>query len=292
MSEAAMKTGGCPICGDGDVRLLFQKDEINVCRCHACTFVFAPAESVVAARGTDEEFYSINYFQGREGSGYANYLETTPTLQANARALLQRLQRLSPPKNCLLEIGSGAGHFLQQASPLFERVYGVEICAEICLQPPSSNIRIFPVSVTDLRAEMLAVPPTVIALWDVIEHFQDVRASMKLLADLAAPGCHLVLTTGNIASAYARFAGKNWRLMTPLEHYSYFAPLTITRLLEDIGFRVVAIKSPWKWVPLCLIVNQLERMGRLPSKTWKRVPPSWSIPLSLGDVMFVQAIKQ
>ena len=266
----------------------YERYGIPVYQCPECEFVFAPVEAVLATRGTDDTFYSLDYFEGRTDSGYAAYSETLGALERNAKRLMDRVRAAHPASNCLLEVGSGGGQFLELAAPHFTHVYGVEICAGICTRALPTNVTLFERRLETINPAELAVPANVIVLWDVIEHFPDPRAVMELLGRLAAPGCLIFLTTGNVASPIAHMLGKHWRLITPLEHYSFFAPATMRRLLATAGFRTERITSPWKWVPVVLIAAQLERMLGEGQRAWRWIPRSWRVPLTLGDVMFVQ----
>lgn len=281
--------GRCPLCQRAGAPVLYQKDGIPVCRCGACCLVFAPSSEVVAVRGEDDTFYSLDYFNGRPRSGYVGYSETADALAATARRLLSTVLAARPSLDCLLEIGSGGGQFLAAAAPHFGRVYGVEICEGICTRPLAPNVTLFERKLESIRSDELGAKATVIVMWDVVEHFREPREAIAMLGDLAAPGCLLFLTTGNVASAVARLMGRHWRLMTPLEHYSFFSPRTIALLLEEGGFRLETVSSPWKWVPVCLIAAQLGRMAGVARNAWRRIPPSWRVPMKLGDTMLVQA---
>jgi SAM-dependent methyltransferase len=251
--------------------------------------MFAPAGAVVAVRGTDDAFYSVDYFDGRADSGYAAYSETRGVLERNAAHLVGEVLAARPAQGCLLEVGSGGGQFLELAAPHFARAYGVEICAGICTRVLPDNVTLFERRLETILPAELAAQADVIVLWDVIEHFPDPAAVMELLGRMAAPGCLIFLTTGNIASPLAQLLGKRWRLMTPLEHYSFFAPATMRSAAAAGGFRVERITSPWKWVPVVLIAAQLGRMFGVGQFAWRWVPRSWRVPLTLGDVMLVRA---
>lgn len=259
-----------------------------MCECEGCGFVFAPAAAVIAVRGTDDAFYSLDYFDGRADSGYAAYSETLGVLERNATHLLDGVLAARPARGCLLEVGSGGGQFLEGAAPHFARVYGVEICEGICTRALPANVMLFERRLETILPSEMAAPADVIVMWDVIEHFPDPVAVMELLGRLAAPGCMIFLTTGNVASPLARLLGKRWRLMTPLEHYSFWAPSTIRKAAAAGGFRIEQITSPWKWVPLVLVAAQLGRMFGAGRFAWRWVPRAWRVPLTLGDVMLVR----
>lgn len=243
---------------------------------------------MVATRGSDQTFYSRDYFDGRTDSGYAAYEATGATLARNAERQLTTMLRGQPRRDLLLEVGSGGGHFLRAAAASFTRVVGVEICPGIC-RPVPDNGRVLERPLEAVTLNDCGAPATAIALWDVIEHFSDPRAAIARLAALAAPHARLVLSTGDADSAVARALGRQWRLMTPLEHYSYFTPRTIARLLAEGGFVVERVSRQWKWVPVCLIAAQLGRMTGVGRHAWTSVPPSWRVPMSLGDVMVIEA---
>jgi SAM-dependent methyltransferase len=278
----------CPLCGHRPATVRFKRSGIPVCACGACGFVFAPAGAVIATRGPDDVFYSLDYFDGRADSGYAAYTDTLGALERNAAHLLDAVLAARSARGCLLEVGSGAGQFLERAGPHFTRVYGVEICAGICTRALPSNVTLFERRLETILPSEMTAPADVIVLWDVIEHFPDPVAVMELLGRLAGPGCLIFLTTGNVASPLARLLGKRWRLMTPLEHYSFFAPSTIRKAAAAGGFQIEQITSPWKWVPLVLVAAQLGRMFGAGRFAWRWVPRSWRVPLTLGDVMLVR----
>ncbi|MEA3246469.1 MAG: class I SAM-dependent methyltransferase [Gemmatimonadota bacterium] len=267
-------------------------DHIPVRRCGACGFRFAAADDVRAARGTDAEFYAPDYFDGRDDSGYAAYLATAPTLRRNAARQLAAVLRSGAGCECLLELGSGGGHFLHAAARHFGRVYGIEICEGICERPLPPNATLFERPVEQVSAAEIDGPVTAIALWDVVEHLADPCATVRWLGRVAAPGCRLLLTTGDVSSPLARLMGRRWRLMTPREHYGYFDPATIARALAAGGFEVTRVRHPWKWVPACLALAQLGRMTGLLMNAWRLVPETWRVPMTLGDVMLVEATRR
>lgn len=284
----AARAAACPLCDAPDTRVRAVLDAIPVRRCASCGFQFAARADVVATRGVDDAFYTRDYFDGRDSSGYAAYEATGATLSRNADRQLARLLRGGPDRERLLEVGSGGGHFLRAAAAAFTHVVGVEICPGICRPVPSNGI-VLERALESVTVEDCRGPATAIAMWDVIEHFADPRAAMARIGALAGPQCRLVLSTGDVSSVVARVMGSRWRLLTPLEHYSFFDPASVERLLRTGGFTVERITRQWKWVPVCLVVAQLGRMTGVGRQAWTRVPPSWRVPLTLGDVMVVEA---
>ena len=279
----------CPLCGDERVSTKWEKNSIGISVCGKCSHLFSPVEQVISVRGTDSQFYSADYFSGRAGSGYLSYEQTQSSLKANAARLSRRILAESASRECLLEVGCGAGHFLGETANAFNSLYGIEICNEICPESLPANVKIIPKPAELVTVDDLPIRPTVIVMWDVVEHFANPLRTLQILSGLASENCDLFLSTGNVASLFAHLCGREWRLLTPLEHYSFFTPSTISFLLEKVGFKVESITSAWKWVPLCLIAHQMERILKIKNRISRFVPPGWRIPLSLGDVMIVHA---
>ena len=74
---------------------------------------------------------------------------------------------------------------------------------------------------------------------EVIEHLFDPRVVLTAIRSALAPGGVLAITTPNF-DAVSRFVlGKNWDVISPLEHMYYFTAQTLGRLLEQTGFEVV-----------------------------------------------------
>lgn len=79
--------------------------------------------------------------------------------------------------------------------------------------------------------------------------------------------------------------------MVPPQHLFYFSRRTLTRLLENKGFRVVSCVRPWKLIPLGLVaylvgiwlnfrLRRLEALGSL------------GIPVNLFDTIRLVARKE
>ena len=86
-------------------------------------------------------------------------------------------------------------------------------------------------------------PIDVVCLWDPIEHLERPHAYVEELARILPPGGIVALTTGDIGSVVARLRGVKWRQIHPPTHLHYFSRLTLTKLLQLRGFRVLYARS-------------------------------------------------
>jgi hypothetical protein len=114
------------------------------------------------------------------------------------------------------------------------------------------------------------------------------RSFITAAAEKLKPGGLLVIETPNIDSLPFKVLKSRWRQFIP-EHYYFFTPKTISRLLSDHGLRIHSLTTIGKYASVDLIVNRLSRyMPWLPnmngfSKRTFRVNPM--------DIMLVFATK-
>lgn len=81
----------------------------------------------------------------------------------------------------------------------------------------------------------------VVAL-EVIEHLPAPLDFVRETWRVTRPGGLLILTTPNFNGLSRRYLGIRWRVVDP-EHLGYFTPLTLLRLLRDVGYKSVRVRS-------------------------------------------------
>ena len=200
----------------------------------------------------------------------------------NARWRLD-LIRKERPGGKLLEIGCARGDFLSVARDVFD-ARGVE---------PNPNLADSASRVAPVYRNIIERTPwsgfDVIATFHVIEHVESPRSFIKAAAERLSPGGLLVIETPNIDSLSFRLMKTKWRQFIP-EHYYFFTPKTMTKVLSDQGLKVEKCESIGKYASLDLITNRLSRyIPWLPhmngfSQLTFRVNP--------GDIMLVFATRQ
>ena len=161
---------------------------------------------------------------------------------------LATLSRLTTGRR-LLDVGVGTGLLIHLARQAGWDASGVEICAEAAERAR----REFDVSVAvgDFAAAALGDGWDAITMTDVLEHTFDPRAFLERARERLAPGGGLYVTVPNHRSLV--YLTADWlgkipggggvadRLYVP-NHYTYFTPATLTRLVRDVGFEVVAVE--------------------------------------------------
>jgi 2-polyprenyl-3-methyl-5-hydroxy-6-metoxy-1,4-benzoquinol methylase len=176
-----------------------------------------------------------------------NFRGDDPVVRAFVRHIAT-LARLTCGRR-LLDVGVGTGLFLHLAREAGWDASGVDICAEAA-RDAEAEFGV-PVTVGDFESAPLAGGYDAITMADVLEHTRNPRAFLARARELLVPGGLLYVAVPNHRSLV--FATADWlgrlpgaraivdRLYVP-NHYYYFTPAALTRLLREVGFEVVALE--------------------------------------------------
>jgi 2-polyprenyl-3-methyl-5-hydroxy-6-metoxy-1,4-benzoquinol methylase len=152
----------------------------------------------------------------------------------------------------LLEVGCARGDFLRVARESFD-VSGVE---------PNPSLADDAEKVAPIYRDVIETLPwhdfDVITSFHVIEHVDSPKRFVAAMADRIKSGGLLVLETPDINSLPFQLMKRRWRQFIP-EHYFFFDPSTMTRLLSDSGFKVERIVRIGKHASAALILNRMSR---------------------------------
>jgi 2-polyprenyl-3-methyl-5-hydroxy-6-metoxy-1,4-benzoquinol methylase len=155
----------------------------------------------------------------------------------------------------LLEVGCARGDFLRVARESFD-VFGVE---------PNPTLADDAEKVAPIYRDVIETLPwrdfDVIASFHVIEHVDSPKRFVTAMADRIRPGGLLVLETPDIHSLPFQLMKSKWRQFIP-EHYFFFDPSSMTKLLSESGFKVERIVGVGKHASAALILNRLSRYFR------------------------------
>jgi len=267
----------CIVCDGSDRRSLHGARRGSLQRC-VCGLVYVdplPATDVIAAR-EDEAFHGGLRDETAEmfSAYYRNYPEDPVT--RGFRATVQHLKQLTGGGR-LIDVGIGTGLMLHLAREAGFEVLGVEIsrgAAERARQEFGVDIL-----VGDFERSMLAPGVDAITMADVVEHTRDPRSFLARAVELLRPGGALfvavpnhrstVYWTADIVARLPLIARLAERIYVP-NHYYYFTPATLARLVGDLGLRVeqVRLESPYlgryqfSW-PVKVGLGTLITLGRL-----------------------------
>lgn len=254
------------------------EQRIHFCQCQTCGLVYMNPRLTEAAIA---RFYDRVYgtqgasegFESDQRARVAYLLDMTARLLA---VPCPQAPMRTDARPRLLDIGCGAGQFLQEAQRRGWDVAGTEL-SQVAAQRASDVLGV-PIYCGDFRD--LALAPgslDVVIMQAVVEHL---RAPIDFLRDSTAllrPGGVLFFSVPNVASAehrLARLLGQPWRGFI-IEHLYYFTPSWLERLLVDLGLEPALMSG---WNPLSRWPNPLRDIWQMVRPASAAAPPGGAPP--------------
>lgn len=244
----------CNLCHHTKPIWYCRKDSIDVHRCGHCGLIYAGKmqqnEDLV-------KHYSDQYFEP--------YLETESIhLEKRFKKRIEEIRHLHYP-GTILDVGCGAGFFLELATKTGYDTQGVELSGYAAgYAQEKLGLSVFQGELADAPFEKESFD--IITLWHILEHVHDPRQFLGQVHHLLKPNGLLAAEVPNIGSRVARMAGVNWELMAPKEHFYYFNPSTIRQYLEMSGFKVIRMQTFYWTTPAMLFLTSATQQNGL--KKW------------------------
>lgn len=282
----------CPVCAAAEPNFFAKKKGCDLYKCRQCDFIF-----VYPIPGNLTEIYTEDYFSGaKHGAGYIDYEKDKSAMSATTEIYLDEIEKLTPGRGKLLDVGAATGTFLEAALRRGWQVSGIELSDYAAEKARQKNLD---VRTGSLEAITFAEASfDVVTMWDVLEHVPNPAVTLKLVNNLLKPGGVVALNTPNAGSFFAKLMGKRWHLIVPPEHLSYFNIGNLTRLLDKIGFGIRRVTCLGKKFTLQYILKMLATwhkffvwrwlMGKIENKPLGRI----AISINLRDNLFLIAEKQ
>lgn len=262
----------CPICGESEVRPLWDLGSYSFQRCIGCGHVYQNPRPKAddLARRYDAEYrdYEIKnaykFFDlmrlGLEDVGFS------------------RLEASLPKEKRFLDVGCATGMLVACMGDRGWQSEGVEVCKEAARYGAEKR------SITIHTGSLETVPfPDesfdMVHSSHVIEHVADPQTFLTQTFRILKPGGWCLCATPNTASFQARCFGPAWRSAIA-DHVHLFSVSSLSRLFKQTGFKVLRHKT-WggiaQGVAPVPIKHCLDRSAKL---------------FGFGDVMIILAQKE
>ena len=214
----------CRAC-DTKTDLAFLKDGVRCGVCPACGSLSRPAPEDL-------------------GDHYADYLPAAtlslpPATRRRYGEMLDGLERFRGAGR-LLDVGAGAGLFLEVARERGWEVEGTELSLAASLAAAERDLR---VHVGDLKR--LPLTPgsfDVVVSLECVEHVPEPPAFLATLAGLLRPGGGLFLTTPNYNALSRRLLGREWQPISG-DHLCLFTPRSLADCVARVGHRILDVST-------------------------------------------------
>jgi 2-polyprenyl-3-methyl-5-hydroxy-6-metoxy-1,4-benzoquinol methylase len=271
------------VCGGTRFRKIFSKKGHDFWKCTDCGL-----ERLQPLPTLDElkAYYDDSYANGL----YKEFVSATEVKRLTAE---RRLREIEPfcPKGRWLDVGSSNGVFVEQARERGIDAHGIELSEVAVAQ---ARARGLPVMQSTLEEYQPEAPYDVVTCFDLLEHALDPVDALRQVHRLLVPGGKLVITLPNRDSVFRRLMGRRWYFYIPEEHFHYFNPATIRRLLARTDFETERCMRTLKPLSYRYSLTQfaeynpsLHRTLRSVSKALPERWLDWVLPLYIGEMLVV-----
>jgi len=259
----------CPLCASRRRRPLFRGRGCRFVACRDCSLVYQDPRPV------------FEDLKGRYGQAYFQY-------EIANEANFHRLMELGladvdfagrtagfPSERRFLDVGCATGRLLEAMRERGWQVRGVDLCPESAAYAAARRgVEVFTGTLEEARFPASSFHA--VHFSHLIEHVPSPRGLLAEVRRILGPGGLAVVTTPNVDGLQARLFRGLWRSAIA-DHLTLFSARTLRRLLEDSGFRILAVQT---WGGLA--------KGTAPS--WLKGPVDrWAKRRGHGDVVLMLA---
>jgi len=220
----------CRICASLAYTPVYYIDEVEISRCNRCDFIQIAS---IASLALLKAHYSSC---GQDGPDLRSRFDRRKIIRASRFRADYFMRHTGLTGGEVLEIGASEGHFLDELKRRGFSVTGVEPSRD-GLQAVEKGLHIH----RDMLEDVVLKDDyyDAICLFQVIEHFDDPQAVLRLLYSKLKAGGSLVVETPDIYSVGSKFEKTPWKLFN-IEHITYFSRKSLNELLEAVGFTIIA----------------------------------------------------
>ncbi len=268
----------CPACLSRNSYRSGQKSDYEILKCAECGSLFTAKFPAVAEAQDYDDYYS---------EANLSVPEFTHRRLDEIVAGFDRYRRTTR----FLEIGFGAGSFLEAAKRAEWEVDGVEVSQSACEHSRADGFKVFCGELAEAKYPDGAFD--VVVASELMEHVADPVSLLQEVARIVRPGGLFWATTPNARGLSSRWLGTGWSVLSPPEHLHLFSGPGVKRLLLKVGFSRVAINTeglnPFE------LVKKFRRHGAKPSGTsagTERVNSGYKLAESLSCSPTRNAIKK
>ena len=195
----------------------------QVVKCNNCSFVY------INPRPKSEDIV-----EGYSAAKDELYASQSAGRLATFKSSIKKIEKFTPNKGKLLDVGAACGFFLKVAKDSGWDVTGVEPSRWMTQWGNDHySVNIIPGTLEGVAFSDNSFD--VVSFMDVLEHVPDARASLKEAYRVLKPGGILAVNYPNFGSNLAKLAGRKWWFLLSV-HLWYFTPATIKRMLAEEGF--------------------------------------------------------
>jgi 2-polyprenyl-3-methyl-5-hydroxy-6-metoxy-1,4-benzoquinol methylase len=257
-SAENLETAMCPLCGPTPgVRIRYDFHPFKVVVCLNCTLHFLSPR--LAEKSILKLYQSERYYQSTlPGRGYDEYFNVRQNWLKTYARRLRRIQKYRPVGR-VLDVGCGAGYFMEAAVRLGYDVWGIDASAyivELARERFGARVRQGTIDSNNFENQSFDV----VGAFDTFEHIYQPIKFLDAARELLKPRGVLAMTTPDITSRLARVSGRRWVSFKIPEHVFYWSPKTIREAMKG-RFEVLEIRKARQYASLSFLARRVFGWG-------------------------------
>lgn len=218
----------CIFCNRSSNQIVIEENGYKGRKCPTCGLVY------ISPRPSPSEVHNL-YSENRE---YAKSISSPFTRRLYAKHNLHIIKKFIK-NGSMLEIGAGAGYFLDEARKEGFKVYGTEV-NNIEVNFMRNKLKI-PCEKSSLNASSFKGKKfDIVYHCEVISHFYDPIREFKKINDKLKDKGMLVFETGNLGDVKEKYYKIFTRFQLP-DHLFFFSENNLKELLERNGFKFIKV---------------------------------------------------
>lgn len=218
----------CNLCQSSKNRLLSTKNNYRIVQCLNCGLVYINPRASVS--------YICDLYKKNKSSPFNYYYNLMKIDRKRFEKLFSEINKYKN-SGIVLDFGCATGSFLQVAKEHGYEAHGVEVnpqAAAYARNVLGLDILEGTMSRFSYKEDFFDI----VHMGDVIEHLEDPLSALKLVNIFMQKKGLLIITTPNFNSILTKMFQ-----LKPEEHLYYFNKVTLRKLIELSGFKVLFIKG-------------------------------------------------
>jgi SAM-dependent methyltransferase len=229
----------CTICESSNTKVSFIKNEYRILHCSDCDHLFT---DIILTNENAVGIYSDEYFKGG-GYGYDDYTVEKDMLISRGEYYADKINKFITSGK-VLDIGAAAGFILKGFENKGWHGTGIEPNKSM-VEFGKTNVGIKVIEGT-LESIELEENFDLVILVQVVAHLYRLNDSINKIYNCLKPGGYLLVETWNKDSLSARIFGKSWHEYCPPSTLNYFSKKTLSKLMSQHNFSLIAKGTPRK----------------------------------------------
>jgi len=239
----------CPVCNHSNIQIAIESQDFSltqtafsVLHCNHCSLRFtspAPNQDEIGQYYKFNDY--ISHTDTKEGWMNQLYHFVRSKTLADKTNWVQSL--FIGHKGHLLDIGAGTGAFAHAMQQKAWKVTGLE--PDAITRDKAFEIHQLHLQSTDVIFDLPDHEFEVITMWHVLEHVHKLKPYLNQCFKSLKYNGRLIIAVPNYTSFDARHYKKYWAAYDLPRHLYHFSPKSMSILLNEMGFEIVAIRPMW-----------------------------------------------